>query len=253
MTATARHAVPALISISLHGALLLAVGWVSIHRPAAVRELVRVTLIAGDGGEGTRAATSTVAQPSEPFGPPLPPAPVVPAKPVVPPVKPRVTKTAPNPRAVRAAAPPRPVAAEAAAPAPAGLTASSNADTAGLDGHSQVGGRMGNGSGSGGATGGRGDEDELRRYLALIRQRIERAKRYPVRARRARVEGSAEVTFEVDAHGQPRAMQLASASHPLLGDAALQAIAAAAPFPPKPAGNGPLRIEVPLRFNLTKE
>lgn len=82
--------------------------------------------------------------------------------------------------------------------------------------------------------------------LAEIRARIERAKRYPMLARRSEIEGVALVSFQINASGQPESVHLKSSSgQPVLDDEALATIQRAAPFPPysKP-------LEIGIRFEL---
>jgi protein TonB len=77
-------------------------------------------------------------------------------------------------------------------------------------------------------------------------------KRYPLLARRSRVEGRASVRIELSRTGVARRVELQHADHPLLGEAAVVAVRAAAPFPAPPlAGDAEaLRVEIPLRFAL---
>lgn len=84
--------------------------------------------------------------------------------------------------------------------------------------------------------------------LAEIRARIERAKRYPLMARRMNLEGVSHVRFAIDASGQPQGLALKSSSgSSVLDEEALSTIRRAAPFP---AYGEPL--EIGIRFEIDK-
>jgi protein TonB len=80
-------------------------------------------------------------------------------------------------------------------------------------------------------------------------QRLIRAKiTYPPQARRAGIQGVAEVGFTVHEDGTISDVIVRSSSgHAILDNAALTAVSAAAPFPKPPA---PARIAIPISFNL---
>ncbi|WP_456385542.1 TonB family protein [Desulfolithobacter sp.] len=78
---------------------------------------------------------------------------------------------------------------------------------------------------------------ELRNYLRLIRQRIGRYKKYPLAARRRRIEGRVGIHFTVSATGELQEIKVSRTSgHRLLDRAALRAVRAASPLPPPPVG-----------------
>jgi TonB family protein len=109
----------------------------------------------------------------------------------------------------------------------------------------------GNGAGTSAGPGvGAGSSREGRsEVLAQIRSRIERAKRYPLMARRRGLEGTADVTFRIQQDGSVGGLKLAQASGASsLDEAALSTIRRAAPFPYYPE---PIRIGI--RFALRKK
>lgn len=85
-----------------------------------------------------------------------------------------------------------------------------------------------------------------------LMQRIEQFKSYPRAARRARIEGTAQVWMQIDRDGVLRSQRLESSSgHRILDEAALTLVRRAAPFPRIP-GIAPERIEVilPVSYRL---
>ena len=115
-----------------------------------------------------------------------------------------------------------------------------------VDSSTHSGSGQGPSAGPGVGTGsGRSGEDEI---LAEIRQRIERAKRYPLRARRHGLEGTSDVVFLIRDDGNVHGLKLARSSGVAsLDEAALATIRRAAPFPfyPQP-------IQIGIRFSLSK-
>jgi TonB family protein len=82
--------------------------------------------------------------------------------------------------------------------------------------------------------------------LAEIRAKIERAKRYPLMARRMNMEGVSHVRFAIDASGQPQGLALkASSGSSVLDEEALSTIRRAAPFPVY--GDA---LEIGIRFEI---
>jgi protein TonB len=79
---------------------------------------------------------------------------------------------------------------------------------------------------------------------------IERHKRYPPRASDRRLEGEAVVALTLDRRGRLRRVELIQSSgHPLLDEAAIDAVQRADPFPRSETGGWTRRrFEVPLRF-----
>lgn len=92
---------------------------------------------------------------------------------------------------------------------------------------------------------------EQERYLTILRERIDRYKKYPLMARKSRQQGVVLVEFKLSKEGTLQDCQLKkSCGYRLLDRAALQAVKAAAPFPEVPS-----KIElymtsfiVPVRF-----
>jgi TonB family protein len=84
--------------------------------------------------------------------------------------------------------------------------------------------------------------------LREIRERIQAAVVFPPLARMRRLEGVAQVRFEIAADGRPREIAVAdSTGHAILDRAALAAVEAAAPLPWVYG-----LLEVPVRFELSR-
>ena len=97
--------------------------------------------------------------------------------------------------------------------------------------------------------------DEMAAYFADIRLEIERNKQYPVPARRRHLEGRVTITFAVNERGDVSDVGVVESSgFSNLDSAALAAVRAAAPFAPPPEGspNLPLRLEIPIVFQLRR-
>ena len=92
---------------------------------------------------------------------------------------------------------------------------------------------------------GKGHTDEM----AAIRAAIERAKKYPLAAKRRGIEGTATVEFSIDTKGMPENIKIVTSSgSDILDNAALSTITRAVPFPRD------IRIiKVPIAFRLEKE
>lgn len=92
----------------------------------------------------------------------------------------------------------------------------------------------------------------LRNYLALLREKIEAAREYPVRALRMGLEGTVVVHLVVGAGGEIEEMKLAEPSPIfLLNRAALKAIQSLFPLPPLPPELGDrLGLTIPLVYRL---
>lgn len=91
-------------------------------------------------------------------------------------------------------------------------------------------------------------------FLALLRDRIERYKKYPLMARKGRQQGSVLVQFELAADGALRKCFVKeSCGYRLLDRAALRAVKAASPFPSVPAEIklAESKFIVPVRFVLS--
>ncbi|MFA5027861.1 MAG: energy transducer TonB [Candidatus Methylomirabilota bacterium] len=82
--------------------------------------------------------------------------------------------------------------------------------------------------------------------LRAIRRRIEEAKVYPDSARRAGLEGTAEIAFRIGPDGSPVGIELVrSSGHAELDRISQQTIERAAPYPVLPG-----RIRIPLAYRL---
>ena len=82
--------------------------------------------------------------------------------------------------------------------------------------------------------------------LAQIRALIEAAKRYPLMAQRRGLEGTASVSFQIQADGSIQTLKIIrSSGSDILDEAALQTIKQAAPFPAYPDP-----IQIGIRFAL---
>ncbi len=96
-----------------------------------------------------------------------------------------------------------------------------------------------NGSGPGGGAG-------LGDSLRSIRRRIEEATTYPEAARRAEMEGTVEVRFQIGPGGAPVNLEIViSSGYPELDQASLETIRRAGPYP---TIHG--RIRIPLAYRL---
>lgn len=93
-----------------------------------------------------------------------------------------------------------------------------------------------------------------RDYMDMIRMRIESRKKYPRAARSRQIEGRVKLRFTLLPDGRVRESEiLESSGHAILDQAALEAVTAAAPFPPSPPNlfTGSLPLEITLIFELT--
>jgi len=90
-------------------------------------------------------------------------------------------------------------------------------------------------------------------YLRELVRRLHAKKRYPPEARARGIEGTAEVSFLLEADGSVTDVALAkSSSHALLDEEVLALARRAAPFPPlaPELGLRRWRLTVPIRFGL---
>lgn len=89
--------------------------------------------------------------------------------------------------------------------------------------------------------------------LSLIRDRIERALRYPELARRRAMEGTVQTAFRIDQRGMPLTVAVAKSSgHAVLDDEAKKIIMRAAPYPADESLIGE-DIIVPITFRLSAQ
>lgn len=92
-------------------------------------------------------------------------------------------------------------------------------------------------------------------YIANLRQQIDHYKTYPNMARRGQQQGVVVLEFVLNPDGSLASCEIEKSSgFPLLDRAARKAVASALPFEPLPDGlnKGPLRCQLPLRFELTR-
>lgn len=92
-------------------------------------------------------------------------------------------------------------------------------------------------------------------YLDMVRLRIERFKQYPQFSRQKNMEGMVTVAFLIGPDGFISGLSVVrSSGFPSLDKAALAAVNNAAPFsaPPEKYFSGPLRVKVPIAFELIK-
>ncbi|HSB41577.1 MAG TPA: energy transducer TonB, partial [Methylomirabilota bacterium] len=89
-------------------------------------------------------------------------------------------------------------------------------------------------------------------YLRRFRQRVLESLVYPLAARRQGLGGTVELHVWLEPTGRVRDVQIArSSSHPVLDDAAVEAIRRLGPVPfPDSLPRRPLLIRVPLVFEL---
>jgi len=90
--------------------------------------------------------------------------------------------------------------------------------------------------------------DAAATFVDTVRRRVDGLKRYPVMARRRGVEDKVVARIRIDEQGRLAGYEPVGRPDAMLGRSARQAIEAAAPFPPPPAGA--LRVEIALRFSL---
>ncbi len=89
-------------------------------------------------------------------------------------------------------------------------------------------------------------------YLASFRRRIQELVVYPLSARRRGLAGKVEVEVVLEPTGRVRdAAVVASSSHSMLDDAALDAVRSLPPVPlPENLPRRPLRVRLPIVFDL---
>ena len=91
-------------------------------------------------------------------------------------------------------------------------------------------------------------------YFRKVRMMIESNKRYPLDARRRRIEGRVVVRFIIETDGRVTNVSPAKKSqYGLLNEAAMESVKASSPFPkpPKDLFSGPIPLEISIVFELT--
>jgi TonB family protein len=105
---------------------------------------------------------------------------------------------------------------------------------------------------SGGGDGGASDFSTSRNYLEIVKLKIEKNKKYPENAKRNHMEGIVNLKFIITSDGDIRNMEISKSSrHPMLDEAAMQALKDAAPFPKPPERF--FKEEVPLQISIIFE
>jgi protein TonB len=90
-------------------------------------------------------------------------------------------------------------------------------------------------------------------YKSKVLARLRSVKRYPEAARRKKLEGTAVLSFTINARGQVTAARISGRSgHAAIDGAALAMARNAAPFPPFPPGMGrqQMSFRVPVQFKI---
>lgn len=145
-----------------------------------------------------------------------------------------------------------PGGAAAGPPLSAGAGSASGSGGSGLGGGGGAAGAgAGEGDGRGAGEGSGADGDRVQAWLGVVRARIDDAKRYPMLARRLRLEGTVIVLLRIDATGALLEASARDGAHEALREAAVDAVRQAAPFPRPPAPERTVSVEVPLVFSLT--
>lgn len=96
--------------------------------------------------------------------------------------------------------------------------------------------------------------DQMRRYLSALKKAVKDKLVYPPEARQAGQTGAPEVSFAIGTDGQIQSGSLSirkSSGYPLLDEAALRAVRAAAPFSPPPFPMSP-KLEIPFAEDKKK-
>jgi protein TonB len=92
---------------------------------------------------------------------------------------------------------------------------------------------------------------DLTNYKGKVARHLQRRKRYPSEARRARMEGTVTIRFTINAQGRVVASSITrSSGHHILDNEVLSMVQRANPFPRMPASSGQssMTFTVPIRF-----
>jgi protein TonB len=103
---------------------------------------------------------------------------------------------------------------------------------------------------------GSGRDPARARYLAMLKEMIEKNKDYPVMARRGRVEGTSIIRFVLARSGRmKKAVILRSSGSGLLDNAALRSVREVGGFPPLPPeiDGQEIPFDVPITFRLSDD
>jgi periplasmic protein TonB len=260
-------------SMVLHAGALAAILLLaaSLRQPEPLFVDLTTGAVAGDEGRGSGSGAAPSPPQSRSVTPPArhearltsaPPAAPAPAPPEARPVE-VAPLPAPPPREAAAPEPPASAApapdsgAERARP-PAPSTTEGGAGK-GVASDAPAGARQAAGAGSGSrfALAGPGAArsevpPEFGPYLASLRRRIQELVVYPLAARRQGLTGRVEVEVILEPSGRVRDVTMvASSTHPMLDDAALEAVRSLPPMPlPEGLPRRPLRVRLPIVFDL---
>ncbi len=201
-----------------------------LHEPAAS--------CGAETAEASPDAAASASPPADPAPNPIEPPAVAAEPPALPAPETAVARAETSPHA--ATAPPSAVGTERAGETPPGAPDGGDAvGQAGIPGEDRV------------RRGARGDV--RREYIGRVVRKIQAAKRYPAGARLRNLEGQAEVTLAIAAHGGLLEVRLSTASgFRAFDEEAVAMVRRAAPFEPFPEelGREPLRLIVPVRFRI---
>ena len=112
-------------------------------------------------------------------------------------------------------------------------------------------GRSGRGGSGGGA--GKGNPDAYNAYTSYIALKLNRGKKYPPDAKKARLTGTVLINFTVNRQGQVAGFRLVrSSGHSSLDGEVMALIRRVSPFKPIPenVGRNSINLSVPIRFSL---
>ncbi|MDR2612444.1 MAG: TonB family protein [Deltaproteobacteria bacterium] len=115
------------------------------------------------------------------------------------------------------------------------------------------GGGPGTGQGGIGGGTGKGTRDAREAYKTKVRRKLERNKKYPPRARRDRIEGTATVRFTINRSGQVVNYAIVSASgHAILDDEVNALLQRVNPFPdfPPEIPDPTMTLTAPIQFKM---
>jgi TonB family protein len=90
-------------------------------------------------------------------------------------------------------------------------------------------------------------------YMALVMRRLEEKKVYPLSVRKRGIEGDVTVDFTIGRNGAVTGITLADAAHRFLGQAAVETVRSASPFPAAPAADNQGKdypVRVTIRYRL---
>lgn len=121
------------------------------------------------------------------------------------------------------------------------------------DSQATPGGNEGPGKGGQGGGTGQGNPKAEKAYLAKIRNKINRLKKYPPAAKSQKLEGVVTVNFTINRSGAVTSARIVSGSgHSLLDQEVTALMKRVSPFPPMPdeMAKNSLNLTVPIQFSL---